>query len=135
VSLTLGVAAVGQSGAKSIAHCRTTLLFLSTLKLARNFAFASLISCSWCSSNSSCSSACMVSHVGSMMLLVETLKLSLEPAIEGRSDRSVREFPSGVAKKRVCADPSANHCSKNWRQCSLRRRGRSATWRRGWVPV
>jgi hypothetical protein len=69
VSLTLGVAAVGRSESRSIACCRTTLLFLSTLKLARNFAFASLISCSVCSSNSSCSSAGKVSQVGSMILL------------------------------------------------------------------
>jgi hypothetical protein len=37
VSLTLGTAAVGQSEARSVDRCRTTLLFLSTLKLARNF--------------------------------------------------------------------------------------------------
>jgi hypothetical protein len=37
----LGISGVGQSEAGSIARCRTTLLFLSTLKLARNFALAS----------------------------------------------------------------------------------------------
>jgi hypothetical protein len=65
----LGVAVAGRSKARSVAHCRTTLLFLSTLKLAKNFAFVSLNSCSWCSSNSSCSSAARDSQVSSMMLL------------------------------------------------------------------
>jgi hypothetical protein len=77
----LGVAAVGQSEARSVARCRTTLLFLSTLKLARNFAFAYLISYSWCSSNSNCSSVSKVSQVSSMMLLGETSELSFEPAL------------------------------------------------------
>jgi hypothetical protein len=122
VSLTLGVAAVGGSEAKSVARCRTTLLFLSTLKLAKNFAFASLISCSWCYSNSSCSSAGKVSQVSSIMLLGETSELSLEPAIKGRSDRSSCNVPSGVAKKCVGADPNANHCDENRRRCSLRKR-------------
>jgi hypothetical protein len=85
VLLTLGVFVVGRSEARSVARCRTTLLFLSTLKSARNFAFASWISCSWRSSNRSCSSAGKVSHVGLMILLVETSELSFEPAIEGRS--------------------------------------------------
>jgi hypothetical protein len=66
---TSGVVVVGRSEARSIACCRTTLLFLSTLKLARNLAFASWISCSLCSSNWSCSSADKVSQVGSMILL------------------------------------------------------------------
>jgi hypothetical protein len=44
VLLTFGISGVGQSEAGSVAHCRTTLLFLSTLKLARNLAFASWIS-------------------------------------------------------------------------------------------
>jgi hypothetical protein len=83
VLLTLGVIVVGQSEARSVACCRTTLLFLSTLKLARNFAFASWISCSLRSSNRSCSSVGKVSHVGVMILLVETSELSFEPAIEG----------------------------------------------------
>jgi hypothetical protein len=93
--------------------------------LARNFAFAFLIICSWCSSNSRCSSTDKFSQVSSMILLVETLELSFQPAIEGRSDRSAREFPSVVAKKCVGADPSINHCDKNWRQCYLWRRRRS----------
>jgi hypothetical protein len=92
---------VGRSEAGSVARCRTTLLFLSTLKLAKNFAFASCIICSLCSSNWSCSSAGKVSQVGSMMLLVETSELSFEPAIEGRFDRSICVFLSGVAKKYV----------------------------------
>jgi hypothetical protein len=41
---------VGRSEARSVARCRTTLLFLSSLKLARNFAFSSWINCSLCSS-------------------------------------------------------------------------------------
>jgi hypothetical protein len=117
---------VGRSEARSVAHCRTTLLFLSTLKLARNFTFSSWISCSLCSSNWSCSSAGMVSQVGSMILLVEMSGLSLVPAIEGRSDRSICDVPSGVAKKCVSIDPGANHCVENRRQCSLHRCGRSA---------
>jgi hypothetical protein len=83
VLLTLGVSVMGRSEARSVARCRTTLLFLSTLKLARNFAFASWVSCSLCSSNWSYSSADKVSQVGSMILLGETSELSLEPAIEG----------------------------------------------------
>jgi hypothetical protein len=83
VLLTSEVFVVGQSAARSVARCRTTLLFLSTLKLARNFAFASWISYSLCSSNWSCTSTGKVSQVGSMVLLGETLELSLEPAIEG----------------------------------------------------
>jgi hypothetical protein len=85
VLLTFGASVVGRSEARLVARCRTTLLFLSTLKLARNFAFASWISCSLCYSDWSCSSADKVSQVGSMMLLGETLELSLEPAIESRS--------------------------------------------------
>jgi hypothetical protein len=85
--------------------------------------FASLISCSWCSSNSSCSSADRVSQVGSMLLLGETSELSFELAIEGRSDRSSRDVTSGVAKNCVGSDLG----TKYRRQCSLRRRGRSAT--------
>jgi hypothetical protein len=46
--------------------------------LVRNFAFASLINSSWCSSNSSCSLVGKMSQVGSMMLLGETLELSFE---------------------------------------------------------
>jgi hypothetical protein len=59
----------GRSEAGPVARCRTTLLFLSTLKLTRNFAFASWISCSLCSSNWSCSSAGKVFQVGSIILL------------------------------------------------------------------
>jgi hypothetical protein len=86
VLLTLGMSGVGRSEAGSVAHCRTTLLFLSTLKLARNLAFASWISCSLCSSNWSCSSADKVSQAGSIILLGEMSELSFEPAIEGRFD-------------------------------------------------
>jgi hypothetical protein len=59
-----------------------------------------------------------------MILLVETSELSFEPAIEGRSDRFVREFLSGVAKNCVGADTGTNHCGDNRRRCSL--------WRHGW---
>jgi hypothetical protein len=54
------------------------------LEVGQEFAFASLISCSWRSSNRSCSSAGKVSHVG-LILLVETSELSFELAIEDRS--------------------------------------------------
>jgi hypothetical protein len=130
VLLTLGLIVVGRSEARSVARCRTTLLFLSTLKSARNFAFASWISCSWRSSNRSCSSAGKVSHVDVMILLVETSELSFEPAIEGRFDRSICVFPSGVAKKYVDAFSECQILKKNRRRCSLVRRGRSATWGR-----
>jgi hypothetical protein len=63
-----------------------------------------------------------------MMLLGETSKLYFEPTIVGRSDRSSREFHSGVAKKCVSANVGANHCEVYRRRCSLWRRGRSATW-------
>jgi hypothetical protein len=126
VLLTLGVFVVGQSEARSVIRCRTTLLFLSTLKSARNFAFASWISCSWRSSNRSCSSAGKVSQVGSIILLGEISELSLEPAIEGRFDESIYVFPSGVAKKYVDAFFGRQTLNKNHRRCSLRRGGRSA---------
>jgi hypothetical protein len=61
-----------------------------------------------------------------MMLLGETSELSFELAIEDRSDRSSRYVSSGVAKKCVGADPSANHCDEYRRRCSPRRRGQSA---------
>jgi hypothetical protein len=144
---------VGRSEAGSVARCRTTLLFLSTLKLAKNFAFASWIICSLCSSNWSCSSAGKVSQVGSMMFLEEISELSLEPAIEGRFDESIFVFPGGVAKKYVDAFLERQTLNKNrggalctgadgphagagqsaaWceaQRCSLHRGGRSA--RRG----
>jgi hypothetical protein len=113
VLLTLGVSGVGHSEAGSVARCRTTLLFLSTMKLAKNLAFASWIICSLCSSNWSCSSAGKVSQVGSMMLLGETSELSLESAIEGRFDRSKYVVPSGVAKKYVDAFLERQTLNKN----------------------
>jgi hypothetical protein len=61
-----------------------------------------------------------------MILLGETSELSLEPAIEGRSDGSICVFPNGVAKKCVGAELGANHCVENRRWCSLHRRERSA---------
>jgi hypothetical protein len=61
-----------------------------------------------------------------MILLGETLELSLEPTIEGRSDGSICVVPSGVTKKCVDADPGANHCVENRRRCSLHMCGRSA---------
>jgi hypothetical protein len=134
----LGVAAVGQSEARSVARCRTTLLILSTLKLVMNFAFLPMISCSWCSSNSSCSSAGKVSLVDSMMLVGETSKLSFEPAIEDRSNRSSCEVPRGVTKKCVGTDPapitairtgSGTLCGGT--DDPRPRARRSTTWRRG----
>jgi hypothetical protein len=133
VLLTLGVIVVGRSEARSVARCRTTLLFLSTLKSARNFAFASWISCSRRSSNRSCSSAGKVSHVGVMILLVETSEISFEPSIEGRFDRSICVFPSGVAKKYVDIFLGRQSLNTNQRRCSLRRGGRSAAWRKAKV--
>ena len=47
-----------------------------------------------------------------MMLLGEISELSLEPAIEGRFDRSKYVFPSGVAKKYVDAFWSAKHSTR-----------------------
>ena len=104
---------MGWSEAGSVARCRTTFLFLSTLKLAKNFAFASWIIRSLCSSNWSCSSAGKVSQVGSMMLLGEISELSLEPAIEGRFDELRCVFPSGVAKKYVDAFSERQTLNKN----------------------
>jgi hypothetical protein len=121
VLLTLGMSCVGQSEAGSVARCRTTLLFLSTLKLARYLAFASWISCSLCSSNWSCSSADKVSQVGSIILVGEMSDLSLEPTIEGLFD----DIPSGVAKKCVGAFLGCQSLRENRRRCSLHRRGRS----------
>jgi hypothetical protein len=73
-----------------------------------------------------------------MMLLGETSELSLEPAIEGRFDRSKYVFPSGVAKKYVDAFSERQTLSKNrggalWSGADGLRpgAGRSATWRRG----
>ena len=133
--LTLGISGVGRSEAGSVARCRTTLLFLSTLKLVKNFAFASWISCSWRSSNRSCSSAGKVSHVGVMILLVETSELSFEPAIEGRFDEPRCVVPSGVAKKYVDAFLERQTLNKNrggalWSGADgpRHRAGRSATW-------
>jgi hypothetical protein len=120
---------VGRSEARSVARCRTTLLFLSTLKLAKNFAFASWISYFLCSSNWSCSSAGKVSQVGSIMLLGETLELSLEPTIEDRFDGSRYVLPSGVAKKYVDTFLGRQTLNTNQRRCSLHKGGRSA--RRG----
>jgi hypothetical protein len=77
-----------------------------------------------CAPQNSCwSSANRVSQVNSMMLLGETSELSFEPAIEVRSNRSLRDVPSGVTKKCVNADLNANHCDEYRRWCSLRRCG------------
>jgi hypothetical protein len=61
-----------------------------------------------------------------MILLGDTLELSLEPAIEGRSDRSICVVPNGVAKKCVGSFSGADHYNENWWRCSLHRRGWSA---------
>jgi hypothetical protein len=112
VLLTLGISGVGRSEAGSVARCRTTLLFLSTLKLAKNLVFASWIICSLCSSNWSCSSAGKVSQVGSMMLLGETSELSLEPAIEGRFNRSKYVFPAESPKSMLTPFRSAKQSTR-----------------------
>jgi hypothetical protein len=134
VLLTLGVFVVGRSEARSVARCRTTLLFLSILKSARNLAFASWISCSWRSSNRSCSSAGKVSQVGSIILLVEISELSLEPAIEGLFDESIYVVPNRVAKKYVDTFLGRQSLNTNSRRCSLHRDGRFAAWREARVP-
>jgi hypothetical protein len=129
MSLTLGVATVGRTEARSIAHFRTTLLFMSTLK------FFEVVQ------------ELRLSFLDQLLLVLlkfllffslqgflsrlddvvgEALELSFEPAIEGRSERSLREVPIGVAKKCVGAEPDANHRDENRRRCSLRRHGRSA---------
>jgi hypothetical protein len=53
------------------------------------------------------------SHVGVMILLVETSELSFEPAIEGRFDRSRCVVPSGVTKKYVDAFSERQTLNKN----------------------
>jgi hypothetical protein len=75
-----------------------------------------------------------------MMLLGETSELSLEPAIEGRFDRSKYVVPSGVAKKYVDAFLERQTHNKNrggalWSGADGPRpgAGRSATWRRARV--
>jgi hypothetical protein len=127
VLLTSGVVVEGRSEARSVACYRTTLLFLSNLKLARNFAFASWISCSLCSSNWSCSSAGKVSQVGSMILLGETSELSLEPAIDARFDESICVFPQRSRQKVCWCFFRAPITKQEPRQCSLHRGGQSAT--------
>jgi hypothetical protein len=70
-----------------------------------------------------------------MMLLGETSELSLEPAIEGRFDRSRCAVPSGVAKKYVDTFSERQTLNKN-RGGALcigadgprAGAGRSATW-------
>jgi hypothetical protein len=57
----------------------------------------------------------------------ETSELSFEPVIEGRSDRSLRYVPSGVAKKCVGDDLGANHYDEYRRRCPPWKRGWSAT--------
>jgi hypothetical protein len=124
VLLTSGVV-VGRSEARSVARCRTTLLFLSTLKLARIFAFASWISCSLCSTNWSCLSAGKVSQVGSMILLGETLGLSLEPAI-GADLIGLYVFSLAESPKVCWCLFGRQSLHENRRRCSLLRRERSA---------
>jgi hypothetical protein len=62
-----------------------------------------------------------VSQVGSIMLLGETSELPLEPAIEGRFDRSRCVVPSGVAKKYVDTFLGCQSLNTNQRWCSLHR--------------
>jgi hypothetical protein len=128
VLLTLGVSVVGRREARSVARCRTTLLFLSTLKLARNFTFASWISCSLCSSNWSCSSANKVSQVGSMILLGRCqsypLNRPLGVDLIGLYVMSPAESPKSVL---ASIRTSINYCIENRRRCSLHMHGRSAT--------
>jgi hypothetical protein len=60
------------------------------------------------------------------MLLGEMSELSFEPNIDGRSDRSSRDIPSGVAKKYVDTELGANHCNVYRRRCSLKYHRQSA---------
>jgi hypothetical protein len=71
------------------------------------------------------------------MLLGETLELSLEPAIEGRFDRSKYVLPSRVAKKYVDTFSERQTLNKNrggalWSGADGPRpgAGRSAAWGR-----
>jgi hypothetical protein len=60
-----------------------------------------------------------------MMLLGKTSELAFEPAIEGRSDRSLHDVSSGVAKMCVIVVLGANRCNEYRRRRSPRKRGRS----------
>jgi hypothetical protein len=87
-----------------------------------------------------CTRLCSLKPGVTMMLLGETSELSLEPAIEGRFDRSKYVFPSGVAKKYVDAflerqTPNKNHGGALWSGADGPRPGAgwSATWRRARV--
>ena len=51
----------------------------------------------------------------------ETSELSLEPAIEGRFDRSICVVPNGVAKKYVDTFLGRQLLNTNQRRCSLHR--------------
>jgi hypothetical protein len=112
VLLTLGVIVVGWSEARSVAHCRTTLLFLFTLKSARNFAFASWISCSWRSSNRSCSSIGKVSHVSVMILLVETSSYPLNRPLRADLMRLYSLSPAESPKSMLTPFWSATHSTR-----------------------
>jgi hypothetical protein len=59
-----------------------------------------------------------------MMLLGKMSELSFELAIEDRSDRSLCDVLSRVAKKCVDADLGTNQCDVYRPWCSLRKRGR-----------
>jgi hypothetical protein len=124
---TLGISSVGRSEVGSVARCRTTLLFLSTLKLARNFAIASWISCSLRSSNWSCSSASKVSQVGSMMLLGRLqsypLNWPLRANLMGLYVLSPAESPKSV----LVPFFGRQSLRENQRRCLLNRRGRSTS--------
>jgi hypothetical protein len=132
VLLTSRVVVVGRSEARSVARCRTTLLFLSTLKLARNFVFASWISCSLCSSNWSCSSAGKVSQVGSMILLGRLQYYPLNRPL--RADLMGLYVFSPAESPKVCwCLFRAPITTQEPRRCSLHRDERSVTWRRARV--
>jgi hypothetical protein len=121
----LGVVVEGRSEARSIARCRMTLLFLSTLKLARNFAFASWISCYLCSSNCNCSSVVKVSQVGSMILLGRRQSYPLNRPF--RTDLMSLYVLSPAKSPKVCWCLFRHQSlCENRRRCSPHRRGRSA---------
>jgi hypothetical protein len=136
----LGVIVVGRSEARSVARCRITLLFLSTLKSARNFAFVSWISCSWRSSNRSCYSAGKVSHVGVMMFVgVSNPGGSLDRRVNCRcvpqprwvgARRSAKggEKPEGDRRKR--GNPRPSCLSRAQVGCACSRGLQASAWER-----
>jgi hypothetical protein len=121
-----GVVVAGRSEARSVTRCQTTLWFLSTLKLVRNFACASLITYSLCSSNSCWSSTDRVSIVGLMMLFGETSELSFELTI-GTIWYSMW-FLQRSREKVCCRRSDVNHYEVYRRRCPYGSQWRPWGW-------